>query len=302
MDIFIFFSKYLILLFIGLLVFSSFVTMLQESNRISTNLKSPSMLLTIIFHIFCSIILVFRNNTFDLKAFVYCNLIILFIIVLKAIIHFLYYECDHLLVNIMIFMLDISFIFLYRLNESNAIRQLIFASVAVICSCLIPFLFRIYVKGFEKFKHFDYVFIILIFGLLSLPFFYGIDTYGANNWAYFEIEGIGLVSFQPSEIVKLLFIFYLASAFARSKKFADLILPTVVSFFAIIFLVVQNDFGGSLMYFTIYMALLYITTSSKTLLALGISAIYFASIFDFCFVFVFTLCILCQNTDFNVSF
>ncbi len=284
MDIIIFFSKYLILLFITLFVISSIVTILQEEEIIRVNLKSPATLLVVLFHFLTSLILSVNSEyTIDYNAVIYLAMVLLFILLFKVVIYTSYRGCDDLLANIVLFMLDIGFVFLYRIEPHYAIRQLTFATGAVVIAFIIPFLFSFYVTCFEKFKHFDYVFIVLIFGLLLLPTFFGEENYGATNWATLPIAGG--VTFQPSEVVKILFIFYLGSAFSRAKGFYNLILPTLVSFFSILILVSQNDFGGSLMYFTIYLVMLYVTTSSELLLLLGISAISFVSFLAYHFVY-----------------
>ncbi len=265
-------------------MFSSFVTILQEEEKININVKNPAMLLIMLFHLLTSFILVVNSDySINYNALLYCSLVVLFIILFKIVLYVSYRDCDYLLANTVIFMLDIGFIFLYRLEPTMALRQLVFATVAVIGAFIIPFLFNIYVKGNEKYKHFDYVFIFLIISMLLLPTFFGEENYGATNWATLPIAGG--ISFQPSEVVKILFIFYLASTFSRAKGFYDLILPTVVSFFSILILVSQNDFGGSLMYFTIYLIMLYVTTSSELLLLLGISAVSLVSVIAYHFVY-----------------
>ncbi len=284
MDIVIFFSKYLILLFIGLFVFSSFVTILQENEKLHINLKNPSMLLLILFHGLTSCILIIgKDFSINKSALIFCFLALLFIVFLKTVIHFLYRDADFLLINIMLFLLDIGFIFIYRLDSNLAIRQLGFATGAVIVAIVIPLLFTLYTKCHERFKNFEYIFIFLIIGFLLLPTFFGTEQNGAKNWAYFEF--LGGFSFQPSEIVKLIFVLYLATAFSKAKNIVGLIVPTVVSFVSILILVSQNDFGGSLVFFTIYLVLLYVTTSSEILLGLGILSLSFVSVLAYHFVY-----------------
>ncbi len=284
MDIVIFFSKYLILLFIGLFVFSSIVTILQENEKININLKNPSMLLLILFHGLTSCILIIgKDFSINKGAIVFCVLAFLFILLFKVVIHFLYRDADFLLIDTMLFMLDIGFVFLYRLDGGLAKKQLMFATGAVIVSIFIPFIFKLYNKCYERFKNFEYIFIAFIFGLLLLPTFFGTAQHGAKNWAYFEF--LGGFSFQPSEIVKLIFVLYLGTSFSRAKNIVGLVVPTVVSFFSILILVSQNDFGGSLVFFTIYLVLLYVTTSSEVLLGLGILSLSFVSILAYKFVY-----------------
>lgn len=284
MDIIIFFSKYIFLFLIALLAFSSVVTILEEKDKLHLNLNNPSMLLVGCFHALASFILIFNKNfSIDKQALIFCAVVTVFLIFFKTIVYFLYYGSDYLLINIMLFFLDISFLFLYRLDKYYAYRQLAFSFLASVVIIIIPVLFNFFNTGVKKFKHFDYIFIVLIFSFLVLPFKYGVETYGATNWVYLNI--FGGFTFQPSEICKVLYIFYLASVFSKSKSILDLIVPTLVSFFTIVILAMQVDFGGCLMFFTIYLILLYVTTSSKTLLILGVSSLSGAFFIAYKFVY-----------------
>lgn len=283
MDIIIFFSKYIFLFFIVLFCVSSVITGLEEKGKFFINSKNPSILIVSVFHILASFILVVNDDfTIDYSALKYCALVFLLIMFFKAVMFIFYKNADYLIINIVLFLIDLSLLFLFRLERDDAHKQLIYAFLSTFCIIIIPFLFNVFNALYIKFKYLDFIFIFLIFSLLSLPYFFGVETYGAKNWVI--IESLNNFSFQPSEFVKIIFIFYLSVAFSRAKNFKGLILPTVVSFLAILMLVSQVDFGGSLIFFTIYLTLLYATTSSEILLSLGVFSLSFVSVLAYRFV------------------
>ncbi|MBR1735393.1 MAG: FtsW/RodA/SpoVE family cell cycle protein, partial [Firmicutes bacterium] len=76
-------------------------------------------------------------------------------------------------------------------------------------------------------------------------------------------------TFQPSEMVKLFFIFYLASEFSEKLTVKGLILPSVMSCIVILCLVFQKDLGSALIFFMIFMSMLYISTGNAFLISGG---------------------------------
>ena len=80
--------------------------------------------------------------------------------------------------------------------------------------------------------------------LLAFNAVAGKVTYGANNWL-----SIGGVSFQPSEFVKIAFIFAGAAALDKLQTITDFYLFTGFSAFCVIALAYMGDFGTALIYF-----------------------------------------------------
>ncbi len=106
-----------------------------------------------------------------------------------------------------------------------------------------------------------------------MPFIFGNEENGSLNWI--KIKGIG---FQPSEIVKFLFLLYIACVFRKPLDFKKLCIVTGFAAFIVLCLVIQKDLGGALIFFVTYMLLLYITTSNILLLASGFGAMALASL------------------------
>lgn len=165
--------------------------------------------------------------------------------------------------NGMFFLLNTGFIILQRLNPTLALRQLIFSSAGLIVMLLIPLVLKI----IPKFEKLEYIYLLLGIALLGVLFLIGSEEYGAKNWL--SIAGY---SFQPSEVVKILFVFYLASAFKQKPSFAKLIFICAASAAIVVILVAQRDLGGALIFFVTFMAVMYSATGSELLFLLGFLA------------------------------
>ncbi len=198
----------------------------------------------------------------------YCELLGVLIIgkvVLKRVFR---YGCP-ILFNNMFFLVSIGLIMLNRIKFETAHAQLVYFSIGLL-AMVIAYIGLRYITNLVMFR---YVFLGLSFFLLLLPFFYGESSYGSLNWV-----SIGGFSFQPSELVKLTFVFYLATYFAKKVTLRRTFVSIGVSIALILILVLQNDFGASLMFFTIFMMIMYVATGSKTLFGLGYGSVAVASV------------------------
>ena len=85
----------------------------------------------------------------------------------------------------------------------------------------------------------------------------------------FTVAGINI---QPSELVKIVFVFFVASSFKRSKEFKDLVVTTVVAAFHVLILVVSKDLGAALIIFVVYLVMLYVATHQPLYILAGLGA------------------------------
>ena len=90
-------------------------------------------------------------------------------------------------------------------------------------------------------------------------------TYGAN--ISFTIAGVTL---QPSEFVKILFVFYVAGRLKRSVEFRDVVITTGFAAAHVLILVASTDLGGALLFFVTYLVMLYVATKKAAYCAIGI--------------------------------
>lgn len=146
----------------------------------------------------------------------------------------------------------IGIVLIYRINPSNAIKQIIWFTVGITGFIVIVVLFP-NLKRFAKYRYFYLVCTIL---LMSLGSFLGQAKHGAKNWIT-----LGGYSFQPSEFGKLFLVAYLASSLRKYKEYKDLIEPAIVVMISLGFMVLQRDLGSALLFFGISVTMLYIATS-----------------------------------------
>lgn len=153
---------------------------------------------------------------------------------------------------------------LCRLNFEYGIKQIIWYLISV-CAFYISFFVYRYVKNLDKIGIFYYGAGAVLF-IVTLAF--GSVSGGAKNWIK-----LGFISIQPSEFIKLLFIFYLASYFSGSRDkvyFGKIPQHTAVSFAMYVylgFLVLQREWGISVLFFMIYIIMEYIFEHKMLLIA-----------------------------------
>ena len=108
-------------------------------------------------------------------------------------------------------------------------------------------------------------YIIIAIILLSSTLVLGSEINGSENWIKF-----GNYSIQPSEFAKLFLILYLASSLKKVKNMFSLIKVGIPVFICISILVVEKDLGAALIYFGIFMAMLFVETSSAVYTITGL--------------------------------
>ena len=139
--------------------------------------------------------------------------------------------------NIVLFMMNIGMVMLERLNHGEANKQIIWIVLSIGIGLFIPRMFDFFIT-----PHFKIVYALLGFLLIITPFFLGKTRHGANNWIM-----IGDFGFQPSELVKILLVLYLASSLQTQEgirtKYREMIIPTLIAGAYILCLVFQRDLG-----------------------------------------------------------
>ncbi len=84
---------------------------------------------------------------------------------------------------------------------------------------------------------------------------FGTVSYGAMLG--FTVAGINI---QPSELVKIVFVFFVASSFKHSTEFKDIVVTTARSSFSRIDPGGIKDLGAALIIFVVYLVMLYVAT------------------------------------------
>jgi cell division protein FtsW (lipid II flippase) len=170
---------------------------------------------------------------------------------------------------------------IYRIDPDLALRQGLWVVVGIAAFALLV----LFLRDFRTLDRYKYLLGLSAIVLLALPAVPGLGRTinGANLWV-----GFGSVVFQPGEFAKVLLVVFLAGYLrdnremlsvgsARygmpSPKYAGPLL--LIWGGAMLVLFQTNDLGGGLLYFSIFLAMLWVATDRWPYVALG--ALLFAA-------------------------
>lgn len=165
-----------------------------------------------------------------------------------------------ILVNNMCMLLTVGFIILARLSFDKALRQFVIVVAAAVITWVIPFI----IDHTWQLAKIPWLYGILGLVLLTVVWAAGSSSYGAQLSI-----GIGRLSFQPSEFVKISFTFFVAAMFYRSTSAKTVALTTGVVMFHVLVLVLSRDLGSALIFFITYVLMLFVATGRWAVLAAG---------------------------------
>ncbi len=128
-------------------------------------------------------------------------------------------------------------------------------------------------RDLERAKKIRYVAAAVGILLLAINVVFGVSKFGAKNWI-----SIGGFSFQPSELVKVCFIFAGASTMDRIVTRRNLILFIAYSAFICGCLALLSDFGTALIFFVAFLVIAYLRSGSFASIALICAGTGFAGV------------------------
>lgn len=172
----------------------------------------------------------------------------------------IYENCNRLLLNNTCMLLGTGLMMISRLAYDKAIKQYVIVLVSLIISLLIPFIF----SKVRFLKKMTWLYAAIGIGLLSAVLIMGSVTRGS----YISVEIAGL-SFQPSEFVKILFVFFLAGALWENTSFARVAITAVLAGIHVIVLVLSTDLGAALIFFIAYVLMVFVATRNYLYLFAG---------------------------------
>ena len=139
----------------------------------------------------------------------------------------IYPRVSRLVVNNMCMLLCAGMIMLTRLDYEKAVKQYVIAAGAIAISLVVPVIIRKF-KLLSEWRTF-----YAAAGLFSLAIVVVIGRVSYGAMLGFSIGGINI---QPSELVKIIFVFFVASSFKRSLEFRNIVITTAVAAFHVLIL------------------------------------------------------------------
>jgi len=254
-------SSYTILIFFGLYTIFGFAGLMAVNTKTQKMIFRRQRIFLFATHFNCYVALL-ADNPSTFVAVLYVMQLIFFFAVMK-IYTFFYDDGSILLTNNMIMCLAIGFVILTRLDSDLALKQVMIAAVASVILLLAPYI----VEKAKFMSKFTWVYAIIGFVSLLVVFLYGSLTGGAK--LAISIAGY---SFQPSEIVKILFVMFVAGILSKSNDLKTVIIATIVAAAHVLLLVASTDLGAALIFFITYLVMLFIATRQWWWLVLGLGA------------------------------
>ena len=152
---------------------------------------------------------------------------------------------------------------LTRLDYESAMKQFIIAAAAISFSLIVPVIIRKF-KLLSEWRNF-----YAIVGIVSLAAVVVVGRVSYGAMLGFEIAGINI---QPSELVKIVFVFFVAASLKKSLEFRNIVITTALAAFHVLILVVSKDLGAALIIFVVYLVMLYVATHQPLYILAGLGA------------------------------
>lgn len=260
-------SKYIIIILMTIYTIYCFNVFRNEDKERQNRIYRKLRKLMYLIHFICHGLLFLNTKDYMILGIYVAELIFLFGVL--AAYRFVYRNLSNLILNNMLLLLSISFTMLARLDTAYAIRQLIMAAAGLGICLIVPFVI-------ERFPYFDkmgWIYSGLGLVLLMLVFIpgIGVEKYGSLNWIK-----IGPVLLQPSEFVKIIFVFFAAALLSNAADFKSVVKISIPAAAYVLVLVAEKDLGGALIFFITYLAILYAATEQPLYLAAGLLGISLA--------------------------
>lgn len=184
----------------------------------------------------------------------------------------IYPTVSKLIVNNMCMLISIGLIMITRLNYGSAVKQFIFAVLGSVFGLVVP----VIIRKMKSLIDWTYIYAGVGLGALTLVAVFAATSGGAKLG--FEIAGIGI---QPSEFVKILFVFFAASSLKKSTEFKNVVVTTALAAAHVLILVLSTDLGAALIMFVVYLVMLYVATQQPLYAVAGVGAGSFAAVIGY---------------------
>lgn len=225
------------------------------------------MLLITFFHLFMAVEACFTNGVQDfepLKVFVLLEVLLWgFFLVTSTVFKRISFELEALAA----FLSGIGVILLVRQEIRQAYVQLIALAIGIVLFC---FLVK-FIENPDRVNSWRMAIMIGAVGLLAINLIFGTVQNGAANWIR-----IGSISIQPSEFVKVAYIFVGAAALDKLQTKRNFLEFIVFSAICVGALALMGDFGTALIFFATFLIIAFMRSGDFKTVALALVAVVFA--------------------------
>lgn len=260
-NLFIAASKYIILILMAIFIYQSFRGLKDYPKKIKNKIWKSQNAIMFVIHALSYIVIYIYAPTEKVIIFYGCQVI--YFVLLIGISSILYERIHKVLLNNCCMFLCISFIILTRLSITQSISQFKIVVMATIITMFVPYL----LNRMKFLKNITWVYAGLGLCLLAVVFVLGQISYGAK----LSID-LGFISIQPSEFVKIIYVFFIASLLSKATNFKQVVISALFAGIHVILLVLSKDLGSALIFFLVYLFMVFAATTNYLYLFAGLGA------------------------------
>ncbi len=242
-------SNYILTIMCAIYALSCFTVFLPSGEESQAKRLDRQEFFVYIFHFICFLVLILE--TLDPVILALYGGQFIFFKLLIAIYRRVYPDSSRILMNHTCFLLAISFVMLARLSVDRAAKQFLIVMAATVVCMIIPF----FVEMAEWLSLLRWFYGVLGLLFLCTVFVIGSTKNGSTNWI-----SLGPVDLQPSEFVKITFIFFIAATLAKPPGLRVMFITILFAALHVLVLVMEKDLGGALLYFMLFALLCYVAT------------------------------------------
>ncbi len=251
-------SKYVITMLMALYAYESFAVFRYQEEERRSGIYTRQNFLMLLIHFSCFLVICFETGDMSYLFFYAFQQAVLF--ATAVLFHMVYPGANRLIVNHMCLLLSVGFVMLTRLSYERAVRQFVIAAVSIAVVMVIPF----FVHKLKFLKSLTWVYAFAGIAALTVVLVLGSYTYGSK--ISYTVAG---VTVQPSEFVKIIFVFFLAGMLCGSASFLQVCLTAVVAGIHVVILVFSKDLGSALIFFVVYVLMVFVATGNPLYLLAG---------------------------------
>ena len=254
-------AKYLMIALIGAYTFECFSVFVHHDIYRKKSVLLNQNILMFALQAIAYLAMYLKTDEIKLLFFYLAQVVLLIATILLYTL--IYPRVSRLVVNNMCMLLCIGLIMITRLDYDKATKQFIIIVAAMTMSLIVP----VIIRKVKLLKDWTYVYAGVGIAALIAVAVLGKTSDGAKLG--FTIAGFGI---QPSEFVKILFVFFVASSFKKSTEFKNIVITTIIAALHVLILVASTDLGAALIVFVVYLVMLYTATKQPLYMLAGLLA------------------------------
>ncbi len=251
-------SKYLITVLLALYTIECFMAFRFQEEEQRSGIYIRQNLLMFGVHFSCFMVICFETGKIEYLFFYIFQQILLFATIMLF--RMIYPKGNRLIINNVCMLLSIGFVILTRISYEKAIKQFFIVTVSIAVGMLIPY----FINQLSFLKKLTWVYAAVGICALGVVLLLGSVTRGSRI-SY----SIGGITFQPSEFVKIIFVFFLAGALYETNDIVRVALTAIIAGAHVLILVASKDLGSALIFFIVYLFMVFIATRNFIYLLLG---------------------------------